>query len=146
MSDFVLEAQKRDGLKKEASKKYRKNGFSRCYVGQGTNSNFLINKHAFNKIYPKLTRASVINIKYEDKVYEALIKDYQKDYLIEEFSHLDFYELKKGKDVVVDIPLNLVGSAIGLRNNGVLDVHLNTIQVECKLLILLQTLKWILLI
>ena len=52
MSNFVLEAKKRDLLKKEASKKYRKEGFIPANMyGQGENVNFLIKKDAFEKYH-----------------------------------------------------------------------------------------------
>ena len=59
MSNFVLEAKKRDLLKKEASKRYRKEGFIPANMyGQGQNVNFLIKKDAFEKISSKISKRS----------------------------------------------------------------------------------------
>ena len=133
MSNFVLEAKKRDLLKKEASKKYRKEGFIPANMyGQGENLNFLIKKDDFEKISSKISRATVIDINIEgDKTYQALVKDYEKDHLKGIFLHVDFYELKNGKPVTVSIPLVCTGSPIGLKKFGTFDVIKNTVKVEC---------------
>lgn len=133
MSNFVLEAKKREFLKKEASKKYRKEGFIPANMyGQGQNINFLIKKDAFEKISTKISRATVIDINLEDdKTYQALVKDYEKDHLKGIFLHVDFYELKKGKPVVVSIPLVCTGSPIGLKKFGTFEVFKTTVKIEC---------------
>ncbi|MCH5149939.1 MAG: 50S ribosomal protein L25 [Spirochaetales bacterium] len=133
MSNFVLEAKKRDLLKKEASKKYRKEGFIPANIyGQGENVNILIKKDAFEKITPKVSRATIIDISLEgNKTYQTLIKDYDKDHLKGNFLHVDFYELKKGKPVHVSIPLVCTGSPIGLKKFGVFETIKNTVKVEC---------------
>ncbi len=133
MSNFVLEAKKRDLLKKEASKKYRKEGFIPANIyGQGENVNILIKKDAFERITSKVSRATVIDINLEgSKIYQALIKDYDKDHLKGDFLHVDFYELKKGKPVHVFIPLVCTGSPIGLKKFGVFETIKNTVKVEC---------------
>ncbi len=133
MSEFVLEATKRELLKKEASKRYRRDGFIPSIIyGQGKNSNILITSRSFMKMYPKLTKSTVITLKFDGKSYETLIKDYDKNYLRNEFIHIDFYELKKGQNTHVTIPLTLVGAPIGVKKGGVLDTHLSKIEVECK--------------
>ncbi|HBD92881.1 MAG: hypothetical protein A2015_13685 [Spirochaetes bacterium GWF1_31_7] len=133
MSEFVLEATKRELLKKEASKRYRRDGFIPSIIyGQGKNTNILITSRSFMKMYPKLTKSTVITLVYEGKSYETLIKDYDKNYLRNEFIHIDFFELKKGQNTHVTIPLTLIGSPIGVKKGGVLDTHLSKIEVECK--------------
>lgn len=133
MSEFVLEATKRELLKKEASKRYRREGLIPSIIyGQGKNYNILINERIFNKMYPKLTKATVITLNYDGKAYETLIKDYSKDYMKGKMLHIDFFELKKGKNVHVTVPLKLLGNPTGVRKGGFMDVHLDSIQVECK--------------
>ena len=100
--------------------------------GQGQNVNFLIKKDAFEKISSKISRATVIDINIEgDKVYQALVKDYEKDHLKDIFLHVDFYELKKGKSVIVSIPLVCTGSPIGLKKFGTFEFLKATVKVEC---------------
>ncbi|MCK4799320.1 MAG: 50S ribosomal protein L25 [Spirochaetes bacterium] len=83
------------------------------------------------KLYPRLTKSTVINLKLDKNQYEVLIKDYEKDYIKDKFIHIDFYELKKGKPVHSFIPLNLIGNAIGIREGGILEKHLVELEIEC---------------
>lgn len=132
MSEFILEAKTRDKLRKEASKKYRKAGYIPAVMyGQGDNKNILIENKAFSKMAAKLSRASVIQINLDGKSYNALIRDYDKDYLKGNFAHVDFYELKNGKSLKVTIPLNFIGTPIGIRNFGVFEIQRTSVEVEC---------------
>ena len=47
------------------------------------------------------------------------------------FLHVDFYELKKGKPVIVSIPLVCTGSPIGLKKFGTFEFLKATVKVEC---------------
>ena len=132
MEMITLEAATRNELKKEASKRYRRQGqIPSIIYGQGKNTNILIDSRNFRKIYPKLTKSTVINLKLNKDQYEVIIKDYEKNYIKDKFIHIDFYELKKGKPVIFHIPLNFIGNAIGAREGGILEKHLVELEVEC---------------
>ena len=132
MSVITLEAKKRDGLKKEASKRLRRDGFIPSVIyGQGENRNIMIDSKIFGKLAPKLTKSTVINLKLDGQDYDVLIKEYQKNYVKDQFLHIDFYELKAGKLVHFRIPINFIGSAKGVREGGTLEKHLIEIEVEC---------------
>ena len=73
--------------------------------------NILIDEHTFNNLSHHITKATVIDLQVEGKSYEVLIKDYEKDYIKDQFVHIDFYELKKGKPAHFNIPFNLVGNS-----------------------------------
>lgn len=127
-----FEAQLRNETGKGPSKRYRRKGLIPSIIyGQGTNTNILIESNSFNKIASKITKSTVINLKVESKNYEVFIKDFQKDYMIDKFLHVDFYELKKGKPVHCSIPFNLVGNPVGLREGGILEKHLVQVEIEC---------------
>ncbi len=132
MAEFVLEVTKREQFRKEASKRYRRSGMiPACIYGQEDNKNVLVNSRDFNRMYPKLTKSTVIDLKLDGKDLEVLIKDYQKNYVKDEFYHLDFYELKKGKTLHLTIPLEFVGTPAGIRDGGILQKHLDKLEVEC---------------
>ena len=132
MELIELEATMRKELKKEACKRYRRAGAIPCIIyGQGKNVNIRLDSRKFIKLYPRLTKSTVINLKLDKNQYEVLIKDYEKDYIKDKFIHIDFYELKKGKPVHSFIPLNLIGNAIGIREGGILEKHLVELEIEC---------------
>jgi large subunit ribosomal protein L25 len=132
MQEIILEAAKRDNIKKEACKKYREEGFIPSVIyGQGKNTNILIKSTVFKKLYPKLTKSTIINLKLEKDNYNVLIKNYDKDNIKDEIIHLDFFELNDKKAVKVSIPLEFIGSSIGIREGGLLEKHLVSLMISC---------------
>lgn len=133
METFVIEATKREQTKKEANKRYRRDGLIPSIIyGQGRNINILIDNKKFYKMSSKLTKSTIINLKVQgDKDYDVLIKDYDKDYIKDRYLHLDFYELDKNKPVHFRVPLNLIGNALGIREGGILEKHLVQLEIEC---------------
>ena len=131
MSELVLEQEERD-TGKEVCGRYRKDGFIPSVVyGQGKNINILVSRHAFKKIYPKLTRSTIINLKLDKDDYDVLIKDYDKNHIRDEFIHIDFYQLDAKKPVHLTIPLEFVGTPLGVREGGILEKHLDRIEIAC---------------
>jgi len=127
-----LEAMPRELLKKEASKRYRREGLIPSIIyGQGKNTNILIKSHAFKKMHAKLTRSTIIQLNLGTKNIDVLIKDYEKDYLRDEFIHLDFFELDPKKHVHVTVQLEFIGNAVGIREGGLLEKHLDKLVVSC---------------
>lgn len=132
MSSFVLDAKLRDKTGKESSKKYRREGYIPSIIyGQGKNTNILINEHSFRKMYSKLTRSTILSLNLENKKIDVLIKDYDRNSLKDQFIHIDFYEIDVNKPVHVKIPIEFVGNAIGIREGGLLEKHLVSLEVEC---------------
>ena len=129
---FVLEAKKRDLLKKEASKRYRKEGqIPAVMYGHKENANILIDNKVFSKMYSKLTRATLIDLKIEGVDHKVLIKDYDKNQLKDQFIHIDFYEIDTTRPIRVTIPVDIQGSPIGLKDHGIMEKHLTSIEVSC---------------
>jgi large subunit ribosomal protein L25 len=48
-----------------------------------------------------------------------------------EYLHVDFFEIRAGEKLNVNVPLNLVGTPIGVRNGGVLQQVRHEIEIEC---------------
>ena len=133
MSSFVLEAELRDKTKKEACGRYRREGKipAVMYGGEGGNTNILIDYRVFSNMYSKLTKSTIIKLKIDKKDYDVLIKDYDKDYVKNIYTHIDFYKLSPNKSVTLSIPLEFVGTAQGVRDGGVFEKHLTSLVVSC---------------
>jgi large subunit ribosomal protein L25 len=48
-----------------------------------------------------------------------------------EYLHVDFFEIRAGEKLNVNVPLHLVGTPIGVRNGGVLQQVRHEIEIEC---------------
>jgi large subunit ribosomal protein L25 len=131
-----MEAVKIDAKKREVTgkkvRRYRREGqIPSIMYGQGNNINLLIDGHTFLKTVGGLTKSTLINLNVEGKEYDVLIKDYDYDHIKEQFTHLDFFELKKGSTLHTTIQVEFTGNAIGLREGGVIEKHLTNVEIEC---------------
>lgn len=132
METAKLTAKKRTEIGKEYAKRYRREGFIPSIIyGQGQNINILVNQKDFNKLTHHITKSTVINLDLEGKNFDVLIKEYERDYLKDNFIHIDFYELNKDKVAVFKIPFRLAGNPMGVREGGILVKHLIEVTVEC---------------
>jgi len=63
--------------------------------------------------------------------YECIIKDIQFDPVSDEVIHFDLIGLTRGEKVQLDVPIQLLGSAIGVKEGGLLQESLHKLNVEC---------------
>jgi large subunit ribosomal protein L25 len=75
--------------------------------------------------------ARMVNLRLDDKVEAALIKDVQYDTFGIEILHADFVRIDIRKRVVLPILIELYGLPTGVREGGVLDHQMKEIKIEC---------------
>jgi large subunit ribosomal protein L25 len=85
----------------------------------------------FEKKYHTLSESTIITIKVDGKDYDVLIKDYQENTMRGEITHLDFYEIERGKKLRTNVPLHTEGTAKGIKEGGILDVAMHDVEIEC---------------
>ena len=74
---------------------------------------------------------TVIDLQLGDKSTRTLIREIQRHPFKRQVLHVDFQELVAGEKVTVRIPIVLIGSAIGVRQDGgVLDQTLRDLEIE----------------
>jgi large subunit ribosomal protein L25 len=62
----------------------------------------------------------------------VLFKDFEKDPVDGQLLHADFLEVRMDKDVVVNVPVILIGKPIGVTEGGILQQVARTLPVLCK--------------
>ena len=62
----------------------------------------------------------------------VLFKDYERDPLDGKILHADFLEVRMDKDVVVNVPVVLIGKPAGVTEGGILQQVARTLPVLCK--------------
>jgi len=62
---------------------------------------------------------------------ECIIKNVQFDPITDKVIHFDLLGLTKGEKIELDIPLSFIGSSIGIKEGGVLQIGLHKLTVEC---------------
>jgi large subunit ribosomal protein L25 len=77
-------------------------------------------------------KTNLISLKIEgQEELECVIKDIQFDPVTEEIIHFDLLGLTRGEMIQLEVPVQLLGSSIGVREGGLLQHILHKIEVEC---------------
>lgn len=132
MEQKTLNAAARVGLKKGASGRLRRSGkIPAILYGHSGTSPIAIDAREFSHKFKHVSENTIINLQVGDKAYDVLVKDYQEDILKGNITHIDFYEIERGKVLRTNIPIHIVGAPVGVREGGVLETMLYSIEVEC---------------
>lgn len=71
-------------------------------------------------------------VQFDGKKEALLVKDLQYDHLGKYIIHADLVRVDLAETVKVMVPLELKGIAKGAQEGGMIDSHLNEVEVECK--------------
>jgi large subunit ribosomal protein L25 len=120
----TLEAKSRQSAGKGAARKLRAQGLVPAVV---------YGKHLQAPVHvavdPKSIRQSIntphkfntlITLKLDGASHQVLLKDYQQDPVTREILHADFIAVSEKEQVKVNVPLVLVGKAVGTADGGLL--------------------------
>ena len=66
-----------------------------------------------------------------DQQRHAMIKDMQIDPISRRMTHIDFVRVVMDEVVRVTVPVHLTGTAIGVKEGGILDWQMRELHVEC---------------
>jgi len=70
----------------------------------------------FDKAYQKGGESTILNLDLNGKSMKALIYEVQYDVLTGDFQHVDFYKIKKGEKIQVDVDLKFIGTPPAVKN------------------------------
>jgi large subunit ribosomal protein L25 len=132
MEQVTLAFQERTELKKTASRRLRESGSIPAVVyGQSGSVSISVDAHDFGIRFASFGENTVIKLQNGKTVYEVLVKDYQDDILTGKVQHIDFYHVSATKTLHAKVPVHVSGTAIGVRNGGLLETVAHEIEVEC---------------
>ncbi len=133
MEHRLLTAQLRKGTTKGELRSLRTSGKipAVLYGGGKEATHLLLDATEFKKVSHGISESTILNLSLEGKIQEVFIKEHQRDVLSSSIIHVDFLEIVKGRMLHARVPLHLVGSAIGVRNGGILENPAHDIEVEC---------------
>ena len=78
-----------------------------------------------------VTASTIVDITVGAATYKTLIREVQRHALRPGILHVDFYEIKAGEKITLEVPVHLVGIPDGVRNQGgTLDQVLRTVEIE----------------
>ncbi len=132
MEQHTLTGSLRTELRKGATKRLRREGMIPAIIyGHSAPVPISVPSNEFEKKYHTLSESTIITIQVDGKEYDVLIKDYQENTMRGEITHLDFFEIERGKKLRTNVPLHTEGTPKGIREGGILDVAMHDVEIEC---------------
>ncbi len=134
MAEISIKAKRRTELSNAATTSLRNSGFvPGIFYGAGEeNISIAINELALRPvIYTSEANIISLSLEGEEKSYKCILKDAQFDPLKEKPIHFDFLALREGEKLTLDVSIILKGSAIGVKDGGVIQHSLHKLQIEC---------------
>ncbi len=83
----------------------------------------------FIKVIREVGRNGVIDLGVGSKSIKVMVADYQFDPLKNQITHIDFLAINMTEERTVEVPVHLVGEAVGAKEGGVVDQPLYYVEV-----------------
>ena len=132
MKSITINGSKRESVGKVATKALRNAGRVPCVLyGGGESYHFSAQELDFNKLV-YTPNAHTVEIILDDKTkINAILQDIQFHPLTDKILHVDFYQLFEDKEISMNIPVKIEGSAPGVINSGgVLTINKRKLRIK----------------
>jgi large subunit ribosomal protein L25 len=131
MKSITIKGSKRESVGKVATKALRNAGKVPCVLYGGEQAlHFSADELSFKKlVYTPNVYTATIELESGEK-FNAILQDIQFHPVSDKILHIDFYQLFSDKEVTMDIPVKLVGSAPGVIAGGSLRFPNRTLKVK----------------
>ncbi len=137
MAEVTLEVTRREKSGKEIAKKLRAAGKVPAVVYGGHKESVAIevDRKAVSELIQKSEHGvrSIFLLKMTgtDQQRHAMIKDITIDPVSRRMTHIDFVRVAMDEKVRVTIPVHVTGTALGVKEGGLLDWQVRELHVEC---------------
>jgi large subunit ribosomal protein L25 len=137
MAEVTLEVTRREGIGKELATKLRASGKvpAVVYGGRREPVAITVDRKSISELISKSEHGvrSIFLLKMagSDQQRHAMIKDIQINPLSRKMIHIDFVRVVMDELVRVTVPVHLNGTAIGVKEGGLLDWSVRELHVEC---------------
>jgi len=79
-----------------------------------------------------MTKLISLDIEDDKRPRSVFIREIQRDAVTRQLLHVDFYQVRKGEKIAVDVPIILVGEAPAMREKGHMLIHgVTSLSIEC---------------
>ena len=118
-------------LGKKFAKQLRKDENVPCviYGGKEGPMHFYAHSNEFRNIV-YTPNVYLIDISIGDQVFNVIMGDIQFHPVTDKILHIDFLRIFENQNVKINIPVNIFGNSIGVRNGGRLAMNLRKVLVE----------------
>lgn len=137
MAEVTLEVVRRENTGKEIAKKLRAQGKvpAVVYGGHRDPVAISVDRKSVSELIQKSEHGvrSIFLLKMTgtDQQRHAMIKDITIDPISRKMTHIDFVRIVMDEVIRVNVPIHLNGTAIGVKEGGLLDWQVRELHVEC---------------
>jgi large subunit ribosomal protein L25 len=134
MAEIILKAERRTDLKKSTSNQMRKAGtIPGIYYSFGEEPiPIKVNELSLRPlVFTAESHIVSLQIEGEIKPISCILKDTQFEPITSRIIHFDLIGLKEGEKIIMEVSIILRGSAIGVKEGGIVQHNLHKLEIEC---------------
>lgn len=130
---ITIQAERREHTGKGAARKLRQAGQVPAVIyGSGRAAEALsVPRIDLDKYAGALRGSTLVELALGGQMVSAVVREIQRHPIRKTITHVDFYEIHAGEKISLDVPVALVGSPDGVRNQGgVLEQFIRELEIE----------------
>ena len=137
MAEVTLEVERREATGKEVAKKLRREGRvpAVVYGAKREPVAITVDRKAVSELIQKsehgIRSVFLLKMSGTDQQRHAMIKEVTIDPISRKMMHIDFVRVMMDETVRVTVPVHINGTAIGVKEGGLLDWQIREIHIEC---------------
>ena len=130
MKEVSISGSLRESVGKKDAKKLRKEGKIICVVYGGKEQlHFTVETNDFKKLI-FTPEVYIVNVELDGKAFPTILQDVQYHPVSDKPLHADFLQLTDGKQISINLPVKIVGTAPGIVKGGVLNKKMRLLPVK----------------
>lgn len=137
MAELSLEVSRREDGGKNVARRYRVAGKvpAVVYGGHRDPVAITVDRKSVSELIHKsehgIRSIFLLKMAGTDQQRHAMIKDIQIDPISRKMTHIDFVRVAMDEKVRVTVPVHISGTAIGVKEGGILDFQVRDLHIEC---------------
>jgi large subunit ribosomal protein L25 len=131
MKSITIKGSERESVGKSATKAVRDAGLVPCVIYGGEQPvHFAADERAFKGlVYTPNAHTVVVELESGKKI-DAILQDIQFHPVSDKILHIDFYQLKDDREIVMEVPVKIVGKSKGVMSGGTLRLNQRRLKVK----------------
>ncbi len=131
MKSITIKGQERESVGKKATKALRDAGMVPCVIYGGNQPvHFAADHRAFKGlVYTPNAHTVVVELENGKKI-DAILQDIQFHPVSDAILHIDFFQLQDDREVIMEVPVKVVGKSPGVMAGGVLRLAQRRLKVK----------------
>jgi large subunit ribosomal protein L25 len=134
LMELKLNAEHREDAGKGVARKIRaRGGVPGVVYGHGAESVPIAvdARDLFHVLHTEAGGNVLVDLRLDGERILTMPREVQRDHLRGRFVHVDFLRVARDEKLTVEVPIHLTGDARGVKEGGLIEHHLWTLQVSC---------------